>query len=338
MRVASGLCRTARRPPLSGVAIIWVIYNAQFLTRGLRRADFSTRLSAWRRLKKADGREIPAIALRSAIQRCDQFLMVMQEMSERFSVSADRFGLVAVEPGEAGAEQLPVALGDHRFGERIGLAEQAAGLVAGGIEALPGLAFALQRADLDDPAGVDRGGFARAVLRRPVDGGGGWIEPRPELCDEAGTLEAGSTPSRPCPVPWFAGCGGISVLAVSGLGAADRAGRLGHIRSGRWDGVGDGRGGLGAADASLIWPALTWTVLTRTGFIGSEEPGMAAIAWVWITPLVNGAGSGFCGCGATSEAAAAVGLRAQSTASGADGPPAPQPVPAAPRRRPGRRR
>ena len=31
---------------------------------------------------------------------------------------------------------------------------------------------------------------------------------------------------------------------------------------------------------------------TLTGFIGSAEPGIADMAWVWITPLVSGAGSG----------------------------------------------
>src|SRR4051794_22429913 len=54
----------------------------------------------------------------------------------------------------------------------------------------------------------------------------------------------------------------------------------------------------GPAEASFIEPALTWTVLTLTGFIGSAEPGIAAICWVWITPLVNCAGSGLA-CGST---------------------------------------
>ena len=42
----------------------------------------------------------------------------------------------------------------------------------------------------------------------------------------------------------------------------------------------------------MIGPALTWTVFTLTGFIGSDEPGIAAIGWVWMTPLVSGAGLG----------------------------------------------
>ena len=36
-----------------------------------------------------------------------------------------------------------------------------------------------------------------------------------------------------------------------------------------------GAGCEGPADASFIGPALTWTVLTLTGFIGSAEPGIA---------------------------------------------------------------
>src|SRR5258708_16105035 len=50
------------------------------------------------------------------------------------------------------------------------------------------------------------------------------------------------------------------------------------------------------ADARFSCPALTWTVLPLTGFIGSDGPGRAAMAWVWITPEVSRAGSGF-GCG-----------------------------------------
>ena len=57
------------------------------------------------------------------------------------------------------------------------------------------------------------------------------------------------------------------------------------------------------AEASLTGPALIWTVLTLTGFIGSDEPGMAPSACVWITPLVSGAGSVL--AGGTAAAAAA---------------------------------
>src|SRR6202022_1796216 len=49
---------------------------------------------------------------------------------------AYRFGLVALEAGEARPEQLPVAFGDDRLGERIGLGQQAAGLIARRIDAL----------------------------------------------------------------------------------------------------------------------------------------------------------------------------------------------------------
>src|ERR1700733_13288258 len=70
---------------------------------------------------------------------------------------AHRFGLIAIEAGEAGPEQLSFALGDDRFGERVGLVEQAVGLTARGFDAQAGFAFAFQRSDLNDPSGV--GGF-----------------------------------------------------------------------------------------------------------------------------------------------------------------------------------
>src|SRR3979411_3057934 len=92
---------------------------------------------------------------------------------------------------------------------------------------------------------------------------------------EGGTLEAGSTPSRPCPVPWFAGCGGMSVLVTSALvtsaldtteggvsASSVRAGGMALVT-----GVADWEE---PADASLICAAFTWTVFTRTGFIGSD--------------------------------------------------------------------
>src|SRR5215218_5811727 len=125
-----------------------------------------------------------------------------------------------------------------------------------------------------------------------------------------GTLDAGNTPSRPCPVPWFAGCGGIWAWPISALfssalattepdvsGTAERAARL-ALAAGA-------AGWAGSADASFVCPALTWTVLTRTGFIGSDEPGIAEIAWVWITPLVRGAGSGFACAGGSAAVALA---------------------------------
>ena len=112
---------------------------------------------------------------------------------------ADRFGLIALEAGEAGAEQLAVILGNDRLGEGIGLAEQAAGLIARQIDARAGFAFAFQRADLDDPAGVGDGGrgLDGAVL---LDGLRLGIGERLRRGRD-GTLEAGSTPSTPWPVP-----------------------------------------------------------------------------------------------------------------------------------------
>src|ERR1700761_3818466 len=78
---------------------------------------------------------------------------------------AYRFGLIAVEAGKAGPEQLAVALGRDRLGERLGFAEQAVGTVACRVDALLGFAFALERTDLDDPAGVHDRRLARNVLR-----------------------------------------------------------------------------------------------------------------------------------------------------------------------------
>src|SRR6267378_5815856 len=144
-----------------------------------------------------------------------------------------------------------------------------------------------------------------------------------EACEaeEGGRLEAGSTPRIPFPVPWPAGCGGISVLAGSDLAISDLA--ISDLAisdlaisdlaisdllfsvfatiafdvscaSGRAGGMAlamDVTGCAGPAEASFICPALTWTVFTLTGFIGSKEPGIAAIGWVCMTPLVSGAGS-----------------------------------------------
>ena len=67
---------------------------------------------------------------------------------------AHRFGLIAIEAGEAGPEQLPFALCDDRFGKRIGLRKQAAGLAARRFEPLPRFAFSFQRADLNNPSGM----------------------------------------------------------------------------------------------------------------------------------------------------------------------------------------
>src|SRR5260221_6655321 len=149
-------------------------------------------------------------------------------------------------------------------------------------------------------SGCDIGGRGAGTAKATAWGGGA-----------GGTLDAGSTASRPFPVPWFAGWGGRSVLAMSGLLAsallvsallvsalATTALEVSGT-SGCAAGIALVMGGAGCAapsDASFSCPALTWTVLTLTGFIGSDEPGMAAMAWVWITPEVSGAGSGL-GCG-----------------------------------------
>jgi hypothetical protein len=144
--------------------------------------------------------------------------------------------------------------------------------------------------------------------------------------EEGGTLDAGSTPSKPFPVPWFAGCRGnsvaatsvflVSILLVSALAtiALDVSGTSG--RAGGMALVIGVAGCCEPAEASCICPALTCTVLTLTGFIGSDEPGIAAIGWVWITPLVSGAGWALA-CGGTAAVAAAKIDRAAERTGGA---------------------
>src|SRR5690242_14263825 len=69
---------------------------------------------------------------------------------------ADRLGLIAIEPGKAGAVELVIAFRNDGLGEGIGLAEQPARPVAGGLDALLRFVLALQRADLNDPSAVHR--------------------------------------------------------------------------------------------------------------------------------------------------------------------------------------
>ena len=105
--------------------------------------------------------------------------------------------------------------------------------------------------------------------------------------EAARTLEAGSTPSRPFPVPWLAGCGGISVRGMSALLVSVLLVSALAMTAVEVSGT-SARGGdielvIGVAepaDATFICPALICTVLTLTGFIGSDEPGMAAIDWL----------------------------------------------------------
>src|ERR1700689_874611 len=98
----------------------------------------------------------------------------------------------------------------------------------------------------------------------------------------------------PLPVPWLAGCGGRSARRVSPAPLSALATTAFEV-SGMSVPAGialvtGGVGWDGPAAASLACPALIWTVFTLTGFIGSDEPGIAAIGWVWMIPLVSGAG------------------------------------------------
>src|SRR3981189_768456 len=110
----------------------------------------------------------------------------------------------------------------------------------------------------------------------------------------------------PFPVPWFAGCGGISVLTTSVLWisvllvsallvsalattALDVSGTSG--RTGGMALVMGVAGWGGPAAASFICPALTWTVLTLTGFIRSDEPGTGARAAVRAAKIDREAGA-----------------------------------------------
>src|ERR1700690_4490262 len=113
-----------------------------------------------------------------------------------------------------------------------------------------------------------------------------------------GRLEAGNTPRMPFPVPWFAGCGGMSALAVSALPVSVfavsafpvSAFPVSALATTAFDVSGtSARAGIALimgvagcaepAEASLTCPALIWTVFTLTGFIGWDEPGIAAIGW-----------------------------------------------------------
>src|SRR5437868_4698907 len=100
----------------------------------------------------------------------------------------------------------------------------------------------------------------------------------------AWTDEAGSTPRMPLPVPKLAGCGGISGLEVSAARAIIALEVSGTSpRDGMVLVIG-GADCAGPAAASLIGPALTCTVFTLTGFIGSAGPGIAAIGCVLLSP------------------------------------------------------
>ena len=67
----------------------------------------------------------------------------------------------------------------------------------------------------------------------------------------------------------------ISALATSALDVSGTSARADGMAL-----VTGVAGWPGPAEASLICPALIWTVFTLMGFIGSDEPGITAIDWV----------------------------------------------------------
>jgi hypothetical protein len=64
-------------------------------------------------------------------------------------------------------------------------------------------------------------------------------------------------------------------LAITALDVSGTSARAGDIEL-----VIGGAGWAEPADANFIGPALICTVLTLTGFIGSEDPGITAMGWV----------------------------------------------------------
>ena len=109
----------------------------------------------------------------------------------------------------------------------------------------------------------------------------------------------------PRPVPKLAGCGGMAARATTEPDVSGTSSRTDALL------LGTGTGCIGPAEATFVDPALTMTVFTRTGFIGSEEPGIVEIAWVSMTPLVKGAGSGLACFGGSAAAEAAISERAR---------------------------
>jgi hypothetical protein len=84
-----------------------------------------------------------------------------------------------------------------------------------------------------------------------------------------------------------ANSGLISALATTAFEVSATSG----LRGAGMALVETGAGAAGTAEATLVCPIRTCTVLTRTGVIGSADPGMVA-SGEEITPLVSGAGAG----------------------------------------------
>ena len=148
-------------------------------------------------------------------------------------IFARGFGLLVVEPGEAGPVEHAVTF-MHGFGKRIGSGEQARGLALDGDETLPGFLLGRKGADLDHPAttGLRSAEFDRGSKGRAGAGAG-----------------TGSTLAKASGAASGAGAG-------SGARAADDSGN-----------------GNSEAVCTWAVPGFTFSVFTITGRIGSVEPG-----------------------------------------------------------------
>src|SRR6185437_10378883 len=162
------------RPSLSDVSILpFCSCKRQILTRGLRDRRFvcSKHIASERRR----GEVACAGEVNPASPVCLPQSVLDGDAGDLGALQgpAHCLGLVAIKSGEAGAIQLLVALGDNRFGKRIGLAEQAVGLASRRLDARPCFALAVQRANLDDPSGVGREWLDGAVLLNGLRPGAG---------------------------------------------------------------------------------------------------------------------------------------------------------------------
>ena len=158
-----------------------------------------------------------------------------------------------------------------------------------------GLGLAFQRADLDDPAARTDRWFRRLDLFRSGRSGCTGAGAAATVRAQAVARAPGRARHRPSRRP--AACRGCpGPCRGSARAARDRtlrpcwssAASTALVTTG-CDCGGCGTIWVGPALATFIGPALTCSVFTRTGVIGSVEPGIGASAWADTTPLVSGA-------------------------------------------------